>query len=54
VFRNRPEQVAAVFNDWLMGSFRGAFDRVTFAVYDRSGEGPNLAAFRRQFGGHDA
>jgi uncharacterized protein (TIGR02452 family) len=54
VFRNRPEQVAAVFKDSLLGSFRGAFDRVTFAVYDRSRDASNLAAFRREFGGHDA
>jgi uncharacterized protein (TIGR02452 family) len=50
VFRNHPGQVAAAFEGWL-GSprFRGAFDRVVFAVYDPRPGQPTLAAFQDRF-----
>ncbi len=52
VFRNDPRVVAAAFDHWLSHPrFRGAFDRVVFAVYDRSGKGPNLRAFEERCGG---
>jgi uncharacterized protein (TIGR02452 family) len=51
VFRNDPRDVADVFARWLAHErFRGAFDRVVFAVYDRGGGGPNLRAFEDRFG----
>lgn len=49
VFRNEPTEVAAVFHQWLSGPFRGAFDQVVFAIYDRSRDRSTLAAFQRQF-----
>jgi uncharacterized protein (TIGR02452 family) len=49
VFRNDPATIAGLFRDALAGPCRGAFERVTFAVLDRSG-GPNLAAFEAAFG----
>lgn len=48
VFRNDPGVVAAVFGE-LLPEFQGAFERVVFAIYDRSKEQANLNAFRRQF-----
>jgi uncharacterized protein (TIGR02452 family) len=52
VFRNEPVDVAAAFASWLEDErLRGAFDRVTFAVYDRSPQRANLRAFRERFGG---
>jgi len=51
VFRNDPREVAAAFAHWLEHeSFRGAFDRVIFAVYDRGKDAPNLRAFQERFG----
>jgi uncharacterized protein (TIGR02452 family) len=51
VFRNDPREVAAAFAHWLQhDSFRGAFDRVVFAVYDRGKGQPNLRAFQERFG----
>jgi uncharacterized protein (TIGR02452 family) len=51
VFRNDPRHVAEAFAGWLAHPrFRGAFDRVVFAVYDRGKGQPNLAAFRERFG----
>jgi uncharacterized protein (TIGR02452 family) len=50
VFRNDPEQVADAFGRWLEGPrFAGSFDRVVFAVWDRSGF--NTQAFERRFRG---
>jgi uncharacterized protein (TIGR02452 family) len=49
VFRNDPDQVAEAFALGL-GQLAGFFERVVFAVYERTGDGPNLAAFRRRFG----
>lgn len=50
VFRNDPEAVAGAFADWLADRrFRGAFDRVVFAVLDRSRDQANRRAFVRRF-----
>lgn len=55
VFRNDPHLVAAAFDDSLRRpAFAGAFDRVVFAVYDRSRDQTNLGAFRARFGTEDA
>jgi len=44
VFRNSPDEVASIFHDVLSHPpFKGAFQRVVFAVYDRS---PNQANYR--------
>jgi uncharacterized protein (TIGR02452 family) len=48
VFRNEPATVAAAFRDWLEDArFAGAFDRVVFAILDRTGR--TLEAFERTF-----
>jgi uncharacterized protein (TIGR02452 family) len=49
VFRNDPSQVAEVFAQ-VLTEFSGAFERVVFAVYDRSADHANLGAFQRRFG----
>jgi uncharacterized protein (TIGR02452 family) len=50
VFRNDPAEVAEVFATWLASDrFRGAFDHVTFAIYDRSKEKATLRAFEERF-----
>ncbi|GGL56004.1 TIGR02452 family protein [Planomonospora parontospora] len=51
VFRNPPELVASVFAGHLGpgGAFRGTFDRVVFAVLDRSPGTPAYDAFARTF-----
>jgi uncharacterized protein (TIGR02452 family) len=47
VFRNDPVHVAEVFATHLASAaFAGAFDRVVFAIYDRSKEQATFAAFR--------
>ena len=52
VFRNDPEVVAGVFARALEEArFKGLFERIVFAVYDRSPARANLAAFRARFGG---
>jgi len=51
VFRNDPAEVAGVFADLLASPrFAGAFDRVVFAVLDRSPSAATRAAFERRFG----
>jgi uncharacterized protein (TIGR02452 family) len=51
VFRNDPTHVAGVFADLLDGpGFAGAFDRVVFAVYDRSAGRTTLRAFQDRLG----
>lgn len=48
VFRNDPAEVAAVFVRWLRApDYAGAFDRVVFAILDRSREQSTLRAFER-------
>ena len=50
VFGNDPADVANIFAHWLAHArFRGAFDRVVFAVYDRAPGQPSLTAFRDRF-----
>ena len=51
VFRNDPVQVADAFRRKLLGDaeFAGVFERVVFAVMDRSDGQRNLAAFRAAF-----
>ena len=50
VFRNDPVEVAAVFADWLASPrFAGSFDRVTFAIHDRSKDQSTLRAFQQRF-----
>ncbi len=52
VFRNDPSIVADVFAKHLASAaFSGAFERIVFAVYDRSAAGATLAAFRARFDG---
>ncbi|MET7336717.1 TIGR02452 family protein [Nonomuraea sp. NPDC005650] len=48
VFRNDPRDVAAAFHAHLAGG--GVFERVVFAVWDRSPESANRAAFADRFG----
>jgi uncharacterized protein (TIGR02452 family) len=50
VFRNDPSQVADAFARALAGPFRAAFDRVTFAIYDRTRDRCTLRAFQERFG----
>lgn len=51
VFRNDPVQVAAAFRRSLTagGRFAGVFERIVFAVLDKSPGRPNLAAFSTTF-----
>mgnify|MGYP000883635981 CR=1 FL=1 len=54
VFRNSPAQVADAFGTWLESDrFVGSFDRVIFAIYDRTPNQPTFAAFQRRFLGLD-
>lgn len=52
VFRNSPSDVASAFASHLGpgGRFAGTFDRVVFAVYDRTRDQSTLTAFRAVFG----
>lgn len=51
VFRNDPTAVADAFARWLEDQrFKGAFDRVVFAVKERGGAEVNVAPFRERFG----
>ncbi len=48
VFRNDPAEVAAVFLAWLRApGYAAAFDRVVFAIHDRSAGQGTLRAFER-------
>jgi uncharacterized protein (TIGR02452 family) len=49
VFRNDPNDVAEAFAQIHDPAFAGAFDRVVFAVYDRSDAQLNRLAFSRRF-----
>jgi uncharacterized protein (TIGR02452 family) len=50
VFQNDPALVADAFGTWIESpDFAGAFDRVVFAIYDRSRDQATLSAFRRRF-----
>jgi uncharacterized protein (TIGR02452 family) len=48
-FRNDPVLVADAFAAALERT-RGSFDRVVFAIYERSENGPNRTTFRKRFG----
>lgn len=48
VFGNHPAQMAGWFRDALTGPFKGAFDRVHFAVLDRRNDG-TYTAFAEAF-----
>lgn len=51
VFRNDPVFVAQVFADWLSHAcFANAFDKVVFAIYDKSKDKHTLNAFAERFG----
>lgn len=51
VFRNDPNDVAGAFHSHLTGdgAFSSAFERVVFAVWDRSPRSANRAAFAERF-----
>ncbi|MGV3662027.1 MAG: TIGR02452 family protein [Prosthecobacter sp.] len=51
VFRNDPQQVARAFADLLLPGcpYATMFTKVVFAIFDPSGTGPNLQAFRQVF-----
>jgi uncharacterized protein (TIGR02452 family) len=51
VFRNDPRDVADAFHTHLTGhgALSGVFERVVFAVWDRSAESANQAAFAERF-----
>lgn len=51
VFRNDPRMVARTFADLLGPGSPWAvhFKKITFAIFDPSGTGPNLQAFKDQF-----
>jgi uncharacterized protein (TIGR02452 family) len=50
VFGNDPAEVADAFGAWLEDSrFGGSFDRVVFAVFDRSKARTTLSAFKLRF-----
>ena len=50
VFRNDPNAVAAAFASWLAHPrFAGAFDRITFGIFDRSKDRATLRAFESRF-----
>lgn len=51
VFRNDPREVADAFHTQLAdgGAFSSAFDRVVFAVWDRSPVSANRTAFEERF-----
>jgi uncharacterized protein (TIGR02452 family) len=49
VFRNDPAQVAGAFGTHLEGALAGAFERVVFAILDRTGERRVLAPFEARF-----
>lgn len=52
VFRNDPREVADVFGNWLAHPrFQGVFDRVVFAIHDRTLERTTLGAFQARLGG---
>ncbi|MFF2352879.1 TIGR02452 family protein [Kitasatospora sp. NPDC058115] len=50
VFRNDPAEVAEAFA-YALARYGAAFDRVVFAVWDRTPVSPNRAAFEARFGG---
>jgi uncharacterized protein (TIGR02452 family) len=55
VFRNDPREVAEAFHTHLTagGAFSSVFERVLFAVWDRSPDSVNRAAFAERFASAD-
>ena len=51
VFGNDPTEIAGLFRESFDGTFRGAFEHVTFAVLDSSSGGRVFGAFRTAFEG---
>lgn len=49
VFGNDPEMVANSFKHWLSSEFAGDFERVVFAVYDRSKSRRVYQVFKQTF-----
>jgi len=49
VFRNDTDEVAQFFYEALTGPFRGAFERVVFAILDSSEERVFVGPFERRF-----
>lgn len=50
VFQNQPKMVADAFGAWLESDhFKGCFDRIVFAVYQRSPERENFTVFQQRF-----
>jgi uncharacterized protein (TIGR02452 family) len=47
VFKNPPEWVAETFLELLNGTYKGVFESVVFAVYDRSKQQNVLGAFQQ-------
>jgi uncharacterized protein (TIGR02452 family) len=49
VFRNEPENIATYFSTYLLndGKYARAFESITFAVFDRSKDRNNIAAFEK-------
>jgi uncharacterized protein (TIGR02452 family) len=50
VYKNDPAEVAGLFSEALRGPFRGAFERVVFAVVDWSADRRTISPFERMFG----
>ena len=42
VFKNNPEDVAMYFKSLLEGKFKGVFQHITFAIYDKNNEIVNI------------
>ncbi len=53
VFKNEPEEVAAIFAELLLngGPYANVFGTIVFAVLDRSDDQSVIAPFRTRFGG---
>jgi uncharacterized protein (TIGR02452 family) len=52
VFKNRPEDAAEYFKKVLIeDGYKSLFDRIVFAVYEKSEDKKNFNAFNRAFGG---
>jgi uncharacterized protein (TIGR02452 family) len=49
VFRNDPQQIAALFAAALTGPFHGAFAEVVFAILDHGPERRFIGPFERVF-----
>ncbi len=50
VFQNEPSSIAKMFNELLEGEYKNCFERVIFAIYDRTQTKKVYKAFREVFG----